>query len=188
MSYSEIYKFNKKGKAKRLGEVHNSWNGAMAIWVILEKKYLSTLPLPHYLNGITDYYSRTSFGIIGEKGMKGIWDLFEDKRLSLDEKIVLGSTYDDCIILRKNFAKTINAFKNFTGITNLKEQSVIIEEALKNKNIIAIAFNPTSVNGDSWHNKRQSKKGRYKPYNILKEDNHWELFKTIEENGKNNSE
>ena len=40
MSYTELYAFDKTGKAKLFGTVHNAWRGAMRVWRIMEERYL----------------------------------------------------------------------------------------------------------------------------------------------------
>lgn len=187
MSYTEIFKFNKVGDAESVAEIRNAHRGAMSIWIILEEKYLPSLPQPTWANHVTDdrkYWSRTSSALFLEEGdhpMAPIWKLFDDDRMSRKEKIVLGSTFDNVIVLKKNLKELVEAFESFEGETSLIEQANELKKLL-NEDIEAIGFNQTSVIGDTWTNKGgfDEETEEYLPYNILKEEGqHWELFKEI---------
>lgn len=166
MSCTEIYGFNKNGKAYEIAEIGNSHRGAMAVWTLLEKKYL---PPTQFMR------------IISSDGAQELWDLYKDKRLTEAERIVLMSTFDKVIINKENIVKLLDAFRQFEGYTSLKEQADAIEQEIKaNKNIIAIAFNQTSVNADTWDNYNYNeKKEESYPYNIKKQNDHWELFEEL---------
>ena len=77
--------------------------------------------------------------------------------------------------------KLISAFKEFEGNTSLKEQADIIEEMMKDENCIAVGFNQTSVNGDTWLNFGGYNEENDEPisYNILTGNKHWELFEKL---------
>ena len=182
MSYTEIYKFGKDGNAELFAEVKNSFRGAMAVWNILEKKYLPKY-IPEWAMGDTSReYSRSSdfFG----KALKEVWDLFYSDKISENDKVVLGSTFDNVIVMRNDIPMLIESFRCFEGETSLKEQSNIIERIYNdNKTFIAIAWNQTSVNGDAWESDEimldEEDEEFYLPYNILKENKHWNLFESI---------
>jgi hypothetical protein len=180
MSYTEIYAFGKNGKVVDSRDIRNAWRGAMAVWRILEKKYLPSLQKPIWagINDKEDYWSRTS-DFTGH-GLKEIWSLADDKRLIKNEKIVLLSTFDKVLIKKENIKIVIKAFKAFNENTNLNEQAEAIEELLKSNKIIAIGFNQTSVNGDTWENYNYNeKKEESSSYNCLKQKDHWWLFDDI---------
>ena len=155
MSYTEIYKFNKNGDAEMIGEIKNAWRGAMAVWGIIEKRYLPKVPKPSWMDQ-NDYnergYSRCSMPPMGkENPMKPIWDLFNDDKVSGFDKIALGSTFDNVIVKKDHIPELIKAFRNFDGETSLKDQSDFLEKAFRNdKDLIAIAWNQTSVNCGVW--------------------------------------
>ncbi len=176
MSYTEIYKITQIGNVIQAGEVRNAWRGAMAVWGIMEKKYCVPLPKPIWMS-LSDYnergYSRcgggmSSFGGVANP-MQDIWDLVNSDSVPELEKIVLASTFDKVIVLKENFDELLKAFNEFEGETNLKEQAEVIEKLNDEKNCIGIAWNQTSVNGGAWQNGS-------KPYNINKQDKHWNLF------------
>jgi hypothetical protein len=195
MSYTEIYGFDKEGNGYLEGEVRNAFRGAHKIWSILEDKYLP-LYIPSYLSdriknlskeAIIEYLGYTPTRLnafMDDKAMKEVWDLYHDDRLPNHEQIVLGTTFDYALIKRENFDSVIEAFRKFEGETSLKEQADIIEKMKEDENCIALGFNQTSVNGDTWSNF-----GGYDedtdeeiPYNFLTGDKHWFLFKVFKEN------
>ena len=180
MSYTELYKFKKDGNAEDLGEVKNGFRGAMAVWQILEKKYLEPFPRPMWMSE-EDYndrgYSRCA-AMFDPNAMKEIWGIAKKEEVSRLDKIVLNSTFDKVIVSRDNLEETIQAFRDFEGDSSLKEQADILEKALDDKDLIAVAWNQTSVNGDTWMNSSgfDEETEEYIPYNILTGEDHWELF------------
>ena len=179
MSYTEIYKFKKDGNAERFAEVKNAFRGAMAIWINVEKRYLPKY-IPTWAMGDTSReYSRTS-DIMGG-GVKEIWALFYDDKISEIDKIVLGSSFDNVVVMKEDIPKLIESFRNFEGESSLKEQADLIEDAYNNDDdLLAIAWNQTSVNGDAWESDEtgldEDGYEYYLPYNLLKDERHWNLF------------
>jgi hypothetical protein len=179
MSYTEIYKFKKDGNAECFAEVKNAFRGAMAIWTNVEKRYLPKY-IPTWAMGDTSKeYSRTSDFTGG--GLKEVWALFDSDKISETDKIVLGSSFDNVVVMKEDLPKLIEAFRNFEGETSLKEQADLIENAFKNDDdLLAIAWNQTSVNGDAWESNETGLDGDgdeiHLPYNLLKHDKHCNLF------------
>lgn len=177
MSYTEIYKFKKDGNAECFTEIKNAFRGAMAIWDILDKKYL-----PKYIPdwaialGKTDkeYFRSSDYTM---KGLQEIWDLNSKEGVSKTDKICLRSTFDNVIVFKENLPEVLKAFREFDGETSLKEQADAIEEELKNDpELLAIAWNQTSVNGGAWETNELDEDENPLPYNLLKSENHWSMF------------
>lgn len=168
-----------KNRAYRIGEVRNSWRGAMAIWTILEDKYLPKF-IPEWAKSLEekDYsdYSRSYSG--NDNDMKQIWDLSNSDKLTFNEKIVLCSTFDNVLVRVESIDKVLKAFREFDDKTSLKEQANIIEKALKeNQDIIAIGWNQTSVCEDKWVFKNyDEEKNEWFGYNLEENKDHWFLF------------
>jgi hypothetical protein len=179
MSYTEIYKFKKDGNAECFAEIRNAYRGAMLVWRIIEKKYLPPY-IPTWVMGDTSQeYSRASD--FAGNGLKEVWGLFDAGKLSEVDKIALGSTFDNVVVMKQDLPKTIEAFRVFEGETSLKEQADAIEKELENDgDFIAIAWNQTSVNCDAWISDEtgldEDGEEIYLPYNLLKHDKHWNLF------------
>lgn len=167
MSYTEIYKFTKTGRIMKLGEVNNAWRGAMAIWNILDKKYLPPF-IPEWAKrldkSLDAEYSRAAD--FSGQAIKEVWQLATNPKVSEVDKIVLKTTFDNVVVMKEDLPKIVRAFRRFEGNTSLKEQADIIEKAFQSdRHLMAIAWNQTSVNADTWSK-----------YNLLKGDKHWNLF------------
>jgi hypothetical protein len=194
MSYTEIYGFDKKGNAYFQGEVKNACRGAMAVWRILEEKYLPAyrpffVPVhvpDSMIEQFLGYKPIRCSEVFDDNAMKSIWQLVNDNRLKDYEKIVLASTFDYVIIKKENLPKLISAFRKFEGNTSLKEQADIIEEMMNDENCIAVGFNQTSVNGDTWTNigGYDTETDEHLPYNIFTDNKHWELFEELNKEGE----
>ena len=184
MSYTEIYKFGKDGKAQFLGETKNAFRGAMCVWNVLDEKYLPPY-IPEWSIKLGEDISDKRYhrsGSMSPEPLKEIWALFSDSNVSFEDKVVLGSTFDKVIVRKEDLPELIKAYKSFADFSSLPEQAELIEKAFEeDDDLIAIGFNQTSVNGDTWLNA-----GGYDendegiPYNILEQDSHWNLFSDIE--------
>ena len=177
MSYTEIYKFKKNGDAECFSEVRNSWRGAMAIWDILDKKYLPPfMPAWAVALGDTDKeYFRSSDIMV--KSIEEVWGLSLKEGVSKIDKICLRSTFDNVVVSKENLPELLKAFREFKGETSLKEQADAIEQELKtDPELLAIAWNQTSINGGAWQSDEMDEDGNYLPYNLLKESKHWLMF------------
>lgn len=163
MSYTELFKVKSDGNAESFNEVRNAFRGAMAVWNSLEKKYLPETP-----------FSR----LFGSEAQK-VWDLVKDERLTSEERICMASTFDNVMVKRENLPKLIVAFRKFPSETSLPEQADLIEMEMNlDEDLVAIGWNQTSVNGDTWANfgGYDEEEGEPIPYNINTMDRHWFLF------------
>jgi len=175
MSYTEIFGFTKDNNVIGIGDVRNAFRGAMAVWHTLEKKYLPTYhPSWAPMNDGKEYFRSSALG--DDKLMREVWSLADNEKVSEVDKIALKSTFDKVIVRRENFGRLIEAFRAFEGETSLKEQADIIEGA--GPEVIAIGWNQTSVNGDTWQNfgGYDEETEESIPYNLETGEDHWELF------------
>jgi hypothetical protein len=189
MSCTEIFGL-KKNTVEHIGETRNSWRGAMAIWTLLEKKHLPKY-IPDWAMGVAGEYSRTSaMGQEKDSPMKSVWDLFHSPKLTKSERIVMGSTFDNVLAKVESIDQVLQAFREFEGNTSLKEQADIIEQAIKkDPEIVAIGWNQTSVNGDTWVNESYDTENE-EPigYNLETGTRHWFLVEALEEEMSGNKE
>ena len=183
MSRTELYGLT-KNSAHLIGETNNSWRGAMAVWVTLEKKYLPEF-IPDWAKGMPrqdqEGYSRTA--TFGENSkMQEIWSLVKDPRLSPAERIVLSSTFDNVLAKVDSINQVLAAFREFEGETTLKEQADVIEKAIKeDPELVAIGWNQTSVNGDSWQTENLNEETEeYAGYNLETGTRHWFLIEEFD--------
>jgi len=178
MSSTELYKFKKDGTAEYFAEVKNAFRGASAIWDIIEKRYLPKY-IPSWATNRELPYSRTS-DASNRQAMNEIWDLFNSPNISDTDNIVLGSTFDNVIVMKDDIPKLLIAFREFEGETSLKEQADLIEQTYNiDSDLIAIAWNQTSVNSDAWLSSEfvvNDDDEYYLPYNLFKHEGHWNLF------------
>lgn len=155
MSYIEIFKFDENGDSESFGTVNNTWLGAMRVWDILGKKYCG--------HGAS----------IFDKGqMEAIWNLVGNKTVTLDEKIVLCTTFDKCLVKKEDIPKVIDAFRkfDFDGNTNLNEQADILESLYEEPNCIAVGFHQNNVSCEQWFD-----------YNCIRNNEHFWLFDELKE-------
>jgi hypothetical protein len=172
MSYTEIFGFGKEGNAYFAGETPNSHRGAMMVWRTMEQKYLPPLR-----------FSRCSSDDEEEFGQ--VIGLYKDPRVSLTDKIVLMTTFDKVLVKKEDLLRVILAFEVFEGETSLKEQAVILRRMFDDDKCIAVGWNQTSVNSDTWVSYNyDEEKEEHTPYNCLKQNDHWWLFDEIKEEAR----
>lgn len=171
MSCTEIFGFDKNGDAYYYDSVENAWRGGMAIWHYLEKKYLP----PYYTKYAHFEISRCHS--MDNEAMKDIWQLANDERVSEVDKICLITTFDNVLVKKEDMPKVIEAFRSFDGETSLKEQADILEAMANDDDCIAVGWNQTSVNADTWeHGSYNEETDEVIPYNCLTQDKHGWLF------------
>lgn len=190
MSYTEIFGFDKEGNAYSAGEVRNAFRSGMAIWNILEQRYLPLYRPAHAPKWVPDDKLESHLGykpsrcsaFMDRDAMKEVWNLANNKEVLEVDRICLFTTFDKCLIKREDIEKVIKAFNEFDGETSLKEQALILEELLKDENCIAVGWNQTSVNCDIWENYSYDEENdETTPYNCLKQDEHYWLFDELEQ-------
>lgn len=183
MSCTEITLFNKEGIAIETIDIKNAFRGAMAIWQILEKKYLPEY-IPNWAKDYPKSYIDENFGTftrtsgLDKKALKEIWDIPKGENVSRIDKIVMYSTYDHILCKRENFAELIEAFEKFEGVTSLKEQA----EAIRNlpDDITAVGWNQTNVCKNTWINyEYDEEKDEHRSYNYNKDDEHYFIFDEV---------
>lgn len=153
MSCVEIFKFDKNGNSEEYADVKNAWLSAIAVWEILGNK--------HCGHGVS---------LFDIEQMRGIWSLVDNKAVPKEERIVLFTTLDKCLVKKEDIPKVIEAFRNFEGNTNLKEQADILKSIFQEDDCIAVGFHQNSCSCEQWYE-----------YNCLKEKEHFWLFDELEE-------
>ncbi len=162
MSDVEIWRFRKKnGKAQLAGAANNSRGFHLHVWGSLEKKYGFPQTPPF------------------AKRMP-IWDLFGSERMSVDDQIVMGATFDHFVIKRENLPRLAASLAEFQAAHPHPTINQIIAALgceAGNSDTEAIGFN-ISVNVGFWEvgpNRRA--------YNIRTDGRHQELFEILREKG-----
>ena len=97
MSYCALVVFDGENKATRQIEFRNSWGGAALIWSSLFEKYIKAHGYDHWLSK-----------------PERLWALAYDPRLADVERTVLVSTFDNCILRRKDFGAFAAMLRKFS--------------------------------------------------------------------------
>lgn len=157
MSYCELKKITPKGYIKTFKIYRNSWGGAYRIWDSL------------YNYKVTN---KNKYGVLySETGeCQKVWDLYYSNEISVEEKIVLGLTFDYAVVKKENIKKLSEALLYFdekytakTGIINHLPK--FAEDMLNIGKCHGICFHPTSVAKDYWES-----------YPFRKGDKHFYVF------------
>ncbi len=157
MSCTEIYMFNKEGNAELYDDVYNAWRGAMAIWTILNQKYL---------------HKRFNLSM---EFIERVWKLADDPNTSIADKIVLLTTFDRYVIKKEDIPTVIECFRHDDyEDTSLSEQAEILQSLYDNDDCIAVGWNQNDINCNNWGTYHKGK-----PYNIFKGKEHHYVFDEI---------
>jgi hypothetical protein len=201
MSCTEIYGFNKDGNAFLYGEVPNAWRGAMSVWKRMEKRYLPRY-VPRWMKASWKYrdsmtdeeiidafdYLPSRLTSVDQEAAGEIWALFENDSVDIGDRVVLGTTLDNVLVRKNELDAVARAFEVFEEEpeTSLPEQAVILRKMMEDEDIIAVGWNQTSVNADSWESfSTDDETGDDIPYNCLTGTKHWWLFDELEKGAKN---
>lgn len=177
MSYTEIYGFDKTGKAYFAGKVDNAFRSAIMIWMLMEERYLPPY-IPQGCIGNRTYTRCAAF--FNEKAMQEVWDLVLDKNVPEKDRICMCTTFDNCLVKKEEIPDVVDAFRKFGGSTSLPEQAKILEKLYTDDNCIAVGWNQTSVNCDNWLNRGSAGN----EYNCIIGEEHFWLFEELNKVGK----
>lgn len=137
MSSLEVYKVQLDGSVVAAGSARNSWCGAFLIWKRLGEKY------------------GTEFDLLKPKPT---WDLFGSGRMSRQEDLVMGLTFDAVWIAREHLAEVCAALRVFVKhhvrageAPTLAKAISILEPMIDDETVRGACFNVTSVNSNPWN-------------------------------------
>lgn len=94
----------------------------------------------------------------------------DDKRVPMNERIVMATTLDRCLVRNDEIPKVIEAFRSFEGETTLEEQADILQDIYDSGDYTAVGWHQNSISCEMWNE-----------YNYITNDNHWWLFDELEE-------
>lgn len=171
MSYVEVFKVKTNGDVEEYGEAQNSHGYAHLVWMALGEKYLGGFSL---LNA-----SLT-------------WNLFDSDKITKDEKIILGSTFDRVWIKKELMPDLIRILHDFyyshcrEKVGTMLVVHGILSEMLLEKDTMGCAFNQSSIGEAFWEvYDADSEDEGCTPYNVLTNDGDknnkkaWELSKDL---------
>ena len=195
MSYMKIFMIMNNGNLKGYKKFGNAFRGAYLIWQYLEDKYM---PYNKLGKGMEREFS--VFTTQEKDRLNKFWNLVNDDRLSIAEKITLYHTYDGVMVKKKNFKKLIKAFEEVSNqmedCGHLKDQIIAVEKLIHEPKVIGICWQHTSVNADAWLNEgwvyeydeETGNEIDSRPFNIFKDnyhDQYW-LFERLNKRMKKN--
>jgi len=175
MSRVVVYKILPDGDAIEHGEARNAMAGALWIWNTLAKERGLSLDLLRF---------------------EPLWELFCTDRLSRDQSIVLGFTFDGVWIRRENLPRVVAPLRAFwranvstrVGASQISPTIPVICDLLESAaalDIRGVCFNQTSVNANPWWiAPEDDEEGR--PFNFDRDTQNshgtapWELFSKID--------
>lgn len=166
MSSLDIWAFYRDGDALSYESVKNSWGGGWAIWEALTKKY------------------SCKDGGYGEGKFRDLWDQCTAGKLNNEDTVTCLFTFDRVWVRKENtvdLARNLRAFssEHLTPHGTLIGAERILRRASKDDNIIGVAFNMSSVSECLWF-RWSDKADEEVPYNVLKGEDHWELFEEFD--------
>ncbi len=165
MSRTTVKIIESDGTFKDIAELQNSWGSAAFVWSALSEKYFG---------------KEIIFGL--ERDPQRLWNLVNDERLSLAERIVHASTFDHAIVEYEHFADAAKLFREFSrehATVDSENHMPAIADLLdewKDKPCIGMCFQQTSVSEDPWHGAWNEEKEDYEPYDIHTNKKHFFVF------------
>lgn len=176
MSRTELYIVKEDGELFIYKEFSNSHRGAALLWDNLIKKYLNSS------------YGKLMFS---DKEMDKLWRLDRDLNIPRELRVLLISTFDKMLIKKENLPlfieainKTINK-KHFEETGHFKDYPEAMNEILKMKDVVAIAWNQTSICSGVWNKYDKCPHCKHytieRSYNIYKDKEHDFLFEYLNE-------
>lgn len=128
-------------RVEEVARLKNSWGSAAFVWFALSERYLGDKHI-------------WSFSV---DGAQKLWDLVDDSRLSLTERIVLACTFDHAIIEHERFREAAGHWMDFKRIYHKDSgechAGTIAQLLLDHQqtSCIGMCFQQTSVARDLWH-------------------------------------
>ncbi len=164
MSYTTLYKVPENGEIEDYAEFKNAYQGAFNVWSEMAKAYLGMEHSP-------------MFG-----SMKPIWDMADDDRALLNDRIVLASTFDWVMVKREHLSVVADAMDDFGKRYepgHLPEQAKKLRELTQDKSCYAVCWCQTSVT-DMWNRACVGNDGETsRLYDVSRDNDHWFLFDDI---------
>lgn len=168
MAWLTIYKITTDGTLEQFAFVSDPRFGAPFVWHRLYWRYLADK-------------KATQPPSLTEELLKSVFALADDERLSLDERIVLKTTFDYAMVKRENIGRLIEAMNKFmagyngdAGGCNFKDQITVLEILAIDATCQAVAWCQIDKTESMWDVKTED--GSVRPYNINTESKHWFVF------------
>jgi hypothetical protein len=162
LSALTVFGFYQDGDAFQHSEVANSFGGGWFVWEVLAKKYnCTTTPLLRF---------------------KQVWDHCNNGKMSDLDTLVCLFTLDWAWIKKENIPELADGLIEFQKkygeegkVDVLSKVAKALREMIEDDNVIGAGFNMTDVSEAHWY-QFDGEADEYVPYNVLKGDNHWDLY------------
>lgn len=152
MSRTEVYAIRKNGEVRLFKENQNSFRWSPIIWSELEERHLPPFRPSFIPDSIPDNQIESYLGHKPKRhdleDMRDIWRLYDTDKLSVTERWVLGSTFDNVIVLKEDFSDLIEAYRSFFTKENhssLLELADIYDEMNQDNDIIGVAWSISQI-------------------------------------------
>jgi hypothetical protein len=109
---------------------------------------------------------------VSEDDYKAVWGLFKKPNITVYERAILGSTFDQVILEKEHFDRfyeDVMKYAVYYPAGTLIKQAIAIQK-LSKRNVIGVCWNQTSVNGDMYENLKE----------YAKNDELWSLYKEVD--------
>jgi len=167
MSYTELFYVTPKKRVVGYKDFRNSHLGAMRVWVNLYGAHLKDR-----IAETKKIYGCEMTSPVSQDDYEAVWGLFKNPNITIYERAVLGSTFDNVILEKEHFNRfyeDVMKYAVYYPVGSLLYQATEILK-LSKRNIIGVCWNQTSVNGDM--------------NSVLKEaaknDKLWSLYKEVD--------
>lgn len=167
MSCTELFYVTPKKRVVGYVDLHNSWLGAMRVWVNLYSM--------HFKDRIAETKQLHGYepsGPVSEEDYSCIWGLFEKTDIPVYERAILGSTLDRVILEKEHFNRFYEdamKYAVYYPAGSLLYQAAAIQK-LSKRNVIGVCWNHTSVNSDMYDDLKK----------YAKNDELWSLYKELD--------
>jgi hypothetical protein len=164
MSYTTLHLVPKEGELTSYKEFGNSYGSAFHIWNVMSLEYCGR-----------------KFDMFEPK--PAAWDLFDDAKVPIFARAVLGSTFDRVMVKKKDFKRLAKYYRKFHETFKKHAEGKVCHilpiaealEAMVAEECVACCFTQTSVSSDIWQ-KYDAEKDESRYYDISKDTGHWFLF------------
>lgn len=132
-----IYKVEKDTKNIIEYETIDGGLAVIEFWMKMEEKYLPCI----------ENHSRLSIGLLGNKKLKvqEIWNLVDDKQLTIEERMIMASTFDFMIIKKEYIPFMIEVYCSQYANKAMKDISSVLKNLYKDNNCFGYGIIWSSV-------------------------------------------
>lgn len=151
-------------------QYRNAWLGAAFIWNEIFDRYMKTSEIPH-----DNWMSAT---MKNDQRSREFWGLAKRNDLPPSYRAVFGFTFDNCLLLKKDFLRFATDLEEFAAEFDTERKShlrVWADWIRSHSELEAIGLHATSVNQNPWYEWDEGKEESI-PYDMRTGGKHWSLY------------